>query len=177
MVEEKLIAVADTDPCRCQTIHPNGQCHYRAVENGKTCLMHGGHSTVTSNETAKVRNYNFLRYRDRVNHFADSSGIKSLREEIGVLRMLLEDTINRCESDNDLMIYSSRIIELVSKIERVVISCHKLESAIGEMLDKSTIINISTQIVNIIAKYVNDEVVLDQIVDQISSTVLDAAVP
>src|SRR2546421_361414 len=81
--------------------------------------------------------HDIAKWQTRLDEFADNDKIKSLREEIGVLRILLEETMSRCHDTNELLLYSNKISELVIKIEKVVASCHRLENATGMLLDKS----------------------------------------
>jgi hypothetical protein len=172
-MEGKLIVVEEDDPRRCQSVAKHGQCIYQAVEGLPNCPMHAGQAQDRIKKDA-VRNYQFQKYRDRINSKADSSVIKSLREEIGILRMILEEVINKCEDDTDLMIYSPKIADLALKIEKVVTSAHKLEQSLGETLDKTSILNISTRLVNVIAGHIKDDMVINAIVEEIGQMVSEA---
>ncbi len=167
----KFLKVESSSPDRCHAIIPQGQCQYQQVENSEFCIMHGGIHENRKQEKLEVRNYRFQKYQSRINELADSSGVKSLREEIGVLRMLLEETVNMCKDSTDLLLYSSRIATLACQVEKLVSSCHKMESSLGFMMDKVTVLNISTQIVNIISSYVNDQTVLDTVISEITNLI------
>jgi hypothetical protein len=172
-MEGKLIKVSDDDPNRCQSIALNGQCIYKAVEGIKNCPMHAGASQNVIKQE-KVRNYRLQKWNRRINEIADSDIIKSLREEIGILRILMEETINKCTDETDLMIYTPRITDLALKIEKVVVSCHKLEESLGQTLDKQKILNISTRIVNIISQHITDERIINLIVDDVGKLISES---
>ncbi len=171
MIEDKLIRVADDDPHRCQGITKYGQCDFRAYENEKYCKMHGGTKSYEKTNLEKNRNYRFLKYQDRINHFADNDQVKSLREEIGILRMILEETVNKCKDDVDLLIYSPKITELAIKIEKLVVSCHRLETSLGQTLDKTAILSMATRMVNIISEHISDQIIIDKIVNDIGNLI------
>ncbi len=139
------------DPNCCQGLNKFGQCNLRAIEGQKYCRLHFGFGHKKAENDA-ARNYRLNRYQNRVNEFADNTQVKSLREEIGVLRMLLEETVNKCQNDTDLLIYSTKISDLVVKIQKLVESCHKLELSSGELLDKSTIMYLGDVIINIVGE-------------------------
>ncbi len=173
-MEGKLFTVADDSPFRCQAIAVHGsQCNYGVLEGLQYCSMHAGRAQNDIKQQ-KLRNYRLQQYRERINDKADNDNIKSLREEIGILRLIMEETINRCSSDTELLIYSPRLADLAIKIEKVVVSCHKLETSLGESLGKTAILNISTRIVNIISQYVKDENIITEIVNEISTMISES---
>ncbi len=167
----KFTKVEADSGVRCQVIIPQGQCQYEQVVGSEFCIMHGGIHAVRSQKAKEIRNYRFQKYKERIDELADNSGIKSLREEIGVLRVLLEQTVNRCKSDTDLLLYSSKISDLALKIEKLVTSCHRIESSLGFMMDKVTVLNISTQIVNILSTHVTQQEVLDVVISEITNLI------
>lgn len=139
------------DPTCCQGLGPQGPCNIQAVPGQKFCRMHFGIGNKIAEQKA-TRNYLLNRYQHRVNDFADNDQIKSLREEIGILRMLLEQTINKCQNDTELLLYSNKIADLVVKIEKLVASCHKLELATGQLIDKATMMFLGDVIIQIIGE-------------------------
>jgi hypothetical protein len=171
---ENVLTKEVKDPSlRCQALMHNGteQCMYRVVEGSTRCILHGGHHAAKRLEEAKIKNYQLRCYQKRVSELSNSDAIKSLREEIGILRMLLETIVNKCEDDNDLLMYAPKIASLAEKIEKLVVSCHRLESSLGFLMDKSTVLNISKEIINIISIHINDPTKLDLISDDIISLI------
>lgn len=160
--EYKLQKVEPDDPRRCQGITKTGQCPFRVDQdsNGndlKFCGMHkaGIHTTI---EDKNIRNYRLTKFRAQIEEKADSGAIKSLREEIGITRQVLETFINRCEDETDLMIHSNKISDLVIKIEKLVSSCHRLERSTGQLLDKTAIIQVAGMFSEVIGEYVSEDI-------------------
>lgn len=147
------------------------QCFYQKEPGSNYCILHGGKDVL---EKKKVRNYNLQRYRQRVSELSDSEGIKSLREEIGIMRMMVEEILNMCDDTQDLLSYSQKITSMIGQIERLVNSCHKLESSLGFLLDKNTLLTISEQIINIINIHVKDELVIDDISEKIGQLIVES---
>lgn len=156
MREHKLIRAEEDSPTRCQGVGPAGQCPYESDQPSNFCGRHKG-CTDTVNEQKAIRNYRLTKFRAEIEQKTDSSAIKSLREEIGIARQVLETFINRCESETDLMINSNKISDLVLKIEKLVTSCHRLEKSTSQLLDKTAIIQVAGMFVEIISEYVTDE--------------------
>jgi len=151
---------------QCKIVHPHGQCNYLVEPGFEFCPRHLGKS-LTSSEDKKVRNYRLEKWRQRVNDFADSPEVKSLREEIGITRLVLENIVNKCQTDVDLYLNSQKIQDAVKTLQRLIESCHKLEKSTGFLLDKTQILNIAGIIINIVGENVKDENVVEKISDQI----------
>lgn len=147
------------DPNRCQGVNSQGQCPNLALPGCDFCIAHGGAAQQKSLVDHSVSNYILDKWNARLQRQRESAGIKSLRDEIGILRMVLEQTLNSCKSENDLVLHSGRISDLVSKIEKLVASCHKLEGSMGNLLDKQTIIQFVSEIIEIISQECDDTTV------------------
>jgi len=164
----------EDDPHRCQAVTAAGQCVNKAVEGGTNCLAHGGNKQVAARERASFRNYQLSKFQAKLARHSSSNFIKDLRDEIGILRMVLETRLERCQTDNDLIIQSGPISEMVMKIEKVVASCHKLEGSMGQLLDKQALLQYANQVITIISEELEDnpEVVTriaDKMIKEISN--------
>ena len=169
MIEAKLEKVPYPDhPNRCQGTIAAGQCQYMAIPGSKYCKMHGGNTAVEAIKAESVRQYNLAKWQSRVNHFAGNDAVKSLRDEIGISRMLLENILNLCKDEHDLLLYSGKIGELVTKIEKLVVACSRLESNMGMLLDRTAALQLSGQMVEIITKYVDDPDAVSNIANEIA---------
>lgn len=162
------------DPNRCQAGNniTGEQCINKGVllpdgSYGKYCAIHGGVSEIENIKTAELKNYNLTKFRARISQMANSEGIKSLRDEIGIMRMMLETLINRCEDETELLISSSRISDLIDKINKLVASCHKIEGSMGQLLDKQAILQFAAEVVEIISQNIDDKIILNKIADEI----------
>ena len=88
----------------------------------------------------------------------ESDNVKDLRDEILILRMLLQEFINnRCKTPNDLIVFSSPIADLVMKVTTVVEKCHKLEGSMGELLDKQAILQFAGEVIKVIGEVFKDQ--------------------
>lgn|SRR5262245_6873808 len=167
MIECKLERVAENDPLRCQSSGQYGQCPYRAVEGSKYCARHSSDNDELAKKKASLRNYRLGQYQARVGEFANSDAVKSLREEIGILRMTLEHVIAQAKTPVELVIYSGKVTDLIIRIEKLVTSCHRLEMASGDLLDKTKALQLAGSIVEIVGRYVKDGETMDLISNEI----------
>lgn len=149
---------------RCQRTRPNsGQCMNKvAKEGGSYC---GACQVPTDKVDSRRLNYAFLKAKVQqdITEKAENSAIKSLREEIGILRLLVERIINKCEDDDDLLIKSPQISDLVTRIEKLVRSCHYLEDQMGDLLDKTAILRFGAQVIELISTEIMDLELLERI--------------
>jgi hypothetical protein len=160
------------DPRRCQTvIATKGQCINLAVDGAQYCPVHSGYGQVRAEENKTLRTYRLKKYQNRLTEFAEHDRIKSLRDEIGILRILIEERLNLCHTDLDLMLHSSVLSDLIMKVEKVVTSCNRLENQLGLLLDKTQALQLGAEIVEIVARHVENEEVLQQIADEIISSI------
>lgn len=164
--------VEPDDPRRCQHVIPNrGQCILVQVEGSKFCINHGGSIALKQAKTATLRNYRLNKFHQEIREKSDSSEIKSLRDEIGILRHILQEKINQCNDTHDLLLQSGPISDLVMKIDKVVVSCNRLETQLGGMLDTTQAFQLAAEFIEIISKYVDDEEALSAISNEFSQTI------
>lgn len=157
----------EADPRRCQAVTGQGQCIMVRMQGSNYCPAHGGNRAGDEAKKENLRNYRLAKYQARLDDFADSKHVKSLRDEIGVLRILVEERMNACHDANDLMMHSTVLSDLVARIEKLVSSCHRIEASLGALLDKTQAIQLGQEIVEIIARHVSDEDALDNISGEI----------
>jgi len=162
---------ANTEKCQGHS-KEFGQCPYVKVEGSDYCPRHGGGLSANSEKKEAVRNYHLTKWQARVQQLADNEGIKSLREEVGILRMVLENMLNQCNDAQELLMFSSRAADLVIKIEKLVTSCDRMEGKMGQLLGKDSVLRLAAQYVEIIHEHIDD----DNVIDIISTKMIQATV-
>lgn len=165
------------DPQRCQAVAGAGQCEYRTtVPGGKYCVRHGGKKEQEKLQKEGVRMYQSQVWQKRIGEMSDDPNVKTLRNEIGILRITLEATLNKCKEPEDLFMMASNISDLAVKIEKLVKSCASLEENSGQLMDKSKAIAFAGQIVELIdrvtQKLIMDDDLREKVVDEISAEIL-----
>lgn len=160
--------VPEDSPLRCQAVIPTkGQCLNMQVEGSDYCPAHGGNRAGAVAAKRQKRMYNIERYQQKLEAMADHPSLKSLHEEVAVLRMILESRLKQCNDDHDLMLHSQTISNLVAQIEKAVSSCTKLDTLLSRMLDQNQAMQWASEIVEIIQRYIKDSDVLNEISGQI----------
>lgn len=167
MADNKFERVEAGSPEQCQGVFKHGQCPYKKIPGSDFCPMHGGATQVNALAKESKRMYQLAKWRDQHDAFVDSDQVKSLREEIGILRIVMQETLNICQTSADILMYSSKISDLAIKLEKLVSSCHRLEASTGVLLDKTAALHLASVIVKIIGEHVTDENVIDKISEDI----------
>lgn len=167
--------VNEDDPERCQGDSRGGQCQFARLEGGKYCRIHAGaQNTLKNADIAAKRSYQLTRWKARVDDFSTSPAVKSLREEIGISRMMLEQILEKCQDATDLMLNSNKITPLVLTIEKLVSSCDRLETKLLLTLDKSAAILLAEQIINLITEEVEDPEIVERIAAKMEQVMINA---
>lgn len=155
-MENKFTRVAETDPDRCQGVFRGGQCPYKAHPGSKYCLMHGGNKAAESARKKDIHDFKLTQWQERMDEFAGSARVKSLRGEIGITRMTLEKVLNEIKNPNQFPLYVDKISSLVTQIERLVNSAQKLEERNRDLLGKNEVFLIADQVINILGLFIDD---------------------
>lgn len=162
--DRKITKVAEDDPLRCQCTQTQyGQCMNKACEDSDYCIIHGGQHAINKRKKEKLRNYILTKHQARIERHKTAPDIKSLRDEVAILRMLMEERLNHCKDDMDLILHSGPISDLVMKIDKLVNSCHKLEGSLGQLLDKQAILTFASEVITVITDNLDDPVKIDAI--------------
>jgi hypothetical protein len=173
MSESKHIKCEDPyDPKRCQTNDKYGQCEYLSAPDSKYCPKHMG-CGGQQGEKARFRMYQVESWKNRLEDKIDHEGRKTLTEEVAIARLTLEGILKQCSNDNDLLLYSNKISDLVVKIDKLVNSCHKLEKQSGVLIDKAAVLNIVGFILQILSEEIKDTDVMDRISNRILSHIAE----
>ena len=168
----QITRVDEDSEFRCQAATKLGQCLNRVVPGSEFCIVHGGKNALDKQKVNARRIYMLEKFQDKVHRHVDHENLKSLREEIAILRMMLETQLNSCKDATDLMLKSSGISRMVSEIEKLVRSCDKLEQTSGSMLDATQAISWVNQIAGIMDTHIDDPDVVRVIADEIMTSYL-----
>jgi len=115
------------------------------------------------------------KYRERHSQLAEHEELRSIREEVGIARMLLEERLNAINTEADLIASCSSINTLLLTIEKLTQSCFKLDQSVGNLLSKPVLLKVASDIVQIVLEEVvelpNHEAVVDRISERIIQTI------
>lgn len=146
----------EDDPERCQNVFQDTQCFNRIVPGTIYCEKCGG--LIAKHHQAKkdLKNYQLRKFKERIFDLGASPNLISLRDEIAIMRMMVEERINSCSDVQDLLTYSGPIADKIMKVKDLVTQCHKLETSLEQLMDREQLISFTNDIVNIISDEVTD---------------------
>ena len=160
------------DPLRCAGINDAGNpCMNKALDGIAYCSACGGANILKQQNDSKVRTYRLAKFQARMDELTDDPKIKGLRDEIAILRIMLEERLNSLSSPLEIIAHTHTIADLTVKIEKLVTSCHKIEKSMGDYLDKNTIVQLGMELVQIITKHVDDTKAIDNISIDLASLI------
>jgi hypothetical protein len=162
---------------QCTYTHPKkGQCPIDAMEGMDYCAIH----CKGDPERLQKTQYNLAKYkyRKRYGDFLDSDELRSLHDEVALARMALEERLNLVQNDAEYIAACGTINTMFLTIERLVGTCHRLETSLGSLLSKPALLHIVQQIIDILLEELKDiadsEALIDRISDKILATILKA---
>jgi len=165
----------DPEDSRCDFVLNNAsQCGNLAEPNCNRCALHGANKILQAQENRSLRLYKLAKWQARANEITDHDKLKSLREEIAILRILIEERIGQCNDSHDLLLMSGPLSDLIMKVEKVVSSCNKLENNLGDLLDKQKVKNLASLFMSVIVKRLEEYAQAHNLAKEEVSTLIEA---
>lgn len=120
-----------------------------AIEGSQYCPLHGGNAAVQSKVKESLYNFRVAAYNQRSKQFNEHDDLRSLNNEVGVLRIIIEETLNQCTTPELLIRHGGFLSDTIVKVEKLVTSCHKMERSLGVLLDQNSASQFAQEIVRI----------------------------
>jgi hypothetical protein len=149
---------------------PTGQCPGEAIENSNFCKTHH------KGENDDLRYYHITNHMvadSKLRHNAVDE-IKDLREEIALARALIETRLNLAKDENELIASMGILHQYLATVEKLVSACHRMDTNLGNILNKSSLLNLAQEIVTIISDEMRDVPDREEIIDKISHKIIAA---
>lgn len=110
------------------------------------------------------RLYALGKLQERANQHIDHPRLKTTREEIGIMRVLLEKKLLSCQDDDQkLLMQAGSIQQMLREISKTVKDCAELEMIVGTVLDETQAKAWVQEIGEILSKYLIDPDILEMI--------------
>jgi len=163
-----------SDPRRCQGQAPDGQCRNRAEPEDKYCRLHGSGQHLA--EQKDKRSFLLAKAEDKARLASVSDElepVKELRDSIALQHMLIEKRYNLIQSDADLLASCGPLNQMLQTMERLVTSCHRIETNLGELLARHAIIALAKDMVQIVVDELEGIENYEEIIDRITGRLID----
>ena len=143
---------AEDDPRRCHGATRTGQCWNVSAAGSDRCMA----CAKTDLVEADRRSYLLTdpRFQTRMMELGEVDEIKSLRDEVAIARMLIEERLNRIKKDEDFFTATGAINSLLLTVEKLVSRSHILEQNLGQLYHRSTV----AQLMQAVVEIIDDEV-------------------
>lgn len=173
-MSKEIIRVTDAaDPTRCQGQSLDGQCWNESAPGDTRCPHHGGRDKMIP---AEKRMYQLTkaRFRDRLTQMMDHDEVKTLREEIGLTRILIEEIWNACDdTPAEIMKSCGTLNGLMLTLERLIKTAHSTEQSLGLLLAKPTVILVAQQIVTMLSEELREYPDFEDTIDRVTTRMLN----
>lgn len=161
------------DPCRCKAPAPDGQCRNRAAHGSDYCTTHGGIDHLPAEQK---RGFLLAKAQDQTRLASlsdDLEPVKELRDSIVLTHMLIEKRWNLVKGDNDILSACGPLNQLLQTMERLVNSCHRIETNLGELLARHAVLALAKEMVEIVIDELEGIEDYEAIIDRITSRLID----
>jgi hypothetical protein len=153
----------------CVATTANGPCTNKAPMQGGLCAAHGGPQQKMSLEKESIYGRLSAQYKERIRKMTDHTDHFSLNEEVGILRILLENTLESVQADpKALLRMTGPVSELITRIEKLVLSAMRAEKYIGGLLSRDQAGRMLQEAVDVIAEEISDPIVLERIATRLT---------
>lgn len=154
----------EDDENRCTyNIPGHGQCRMKAAEGVERCKKHGGGAQLYHKKKQELKAYEKTKWAASIRESATDPAIKDLACEVGILRMLAANLLKRCKDEHDLMMMSGNIGDLMTKIQKMIESLHRLEKESSGLLSQSKLEQFAFDLLDILTEEIEDRHILDRI--------------
>ena len=154
---------------RCHHSGRRGQCPYQAIDSSAFCEKH-------TKEADRIMNYrlNDPDLRERLEHHGAAECIEIVRNEVVLLRALIEDRLNLAKTEAERIAAFNVVHPALNTLEKLVTSIQKLEHNASLSLEKGAAKKLAEDIGKILIEELNDVPDRDNIIDRVSRRIADA---
>lgn len=138
---------------QCEYITYKGQCKKEAYPGSRFCTDHSAHNTESMINQYRVA---CKLLGDAPQRHSQTTELKSLRGEIALLRSLIESRLNMIQSDAELVAAMPSLKDSFLAVEKLVASCHQMDTKLSNLLDKHALISVAQDIIQIIDQHMRD---------------------
>lgn len=161
------------DPNRCKGSARDGQCQNFAEPGSDYCRACGGRDLQKAKD---VRGYLLAKSHEktRLAQLSDDlEPVKELRDAIGLQHMLIEKRYNLIKDDSDLLMACGPLNAMLQTMERLVNSCHRIETNLGQLLARQAILSLAKSMVEIVIDELEGIEDYEAIIDRITARLVD----
>jgi len=182
-IEERVQTLLPTDsPDRCQKISRTNQCirpRLRLSDGtlSEFCEGCGGNAEQSNLDKENLSLYHLEKYKNRTDNLTTHKQSKSLANEIGILRMLLEKVLTSCKTDDEVLMRTPQMMMIMDKLTKTIPSSHKLDMSLGNTFSLYTANQLADEIIRIVDDHIEDKDIVTTIALDIGEAIERATIP
>jgi len=139
-----------------------------AVPGTNFCVIHSVQDADGSNKQ-DLYNFKITEVSRRIAKYRNHPDSRNLTVELGLLRLILEETINKCEDAYDLVVNNAQLTSLIERIRVVQQANIGIEQKLNDLLTIEQVTGIAQQLFNAIVVHVKDLDLLEVIAAEFES--------
>ena len=138
----------------------------RALPGDKYCATHGGRDKLTP---ALSQRYDLTdaKMAARITMLNTPEDIYTLRDEIAMVRAMLERHLNRIQTDDELIRATPILNQLMLTLERLVKTSSDIEQRLGELMSREEAMTLARELVKLFTAAISHLPDHQQIVDNV----------
>lgn len=154
---------------KCEHTGTRGQCSDPKVDGSEFCAKH-------SNEADRIKGYRLSspELRERFEHHSRSDLFSSLRQEIDLLRAMIEDRVSQADSPAERIAAFNAVRPALVDVVKCVETLSKLERQNNIVLGKEALSWLSKEIINILIGELEQVEGYERIVDRVAQRISKA---
>jgi hypothetical protein len=163
---QRVTDLADSN--RCKSSGPSGQCLNRAEDGSNYCTCHCG---VNQAPARQLRKYMLATAEDQglLDRYTDDAELKSLREEIALTRVMIQNVVRAAKTEAEKINAYSRVNSYMLTLERLMKTGHSLDQSLGQLVGKADLLALGKQLYQIVIDRLVGVSNYEQLVDAIIS--------
>lgn len=165
MKYEFIRAKSEDDRCA------KSNCPYEKVEGATVCPRHGANKQIAKKARELMYEFTRERVRRNVNLLSADPLRYRLDEELAIMRLTLQDTINTISSESDkeyaLFQVSDTIRNLVTTINKTAETCVQQSVDLGLLMTREDVLNQIQAIIDVVKEEIKDEEIILRIAERV----------
>ena len=148
-MSDKLVRATPDSPNRCvRTDRITGeQCYYAAAPGQEYCPKHLNCIQHLKKQQSIAR-YKLAIYQDQIDDQLSRSDIKSLTDELILVRLCTQSILDLCNIDIEFQRFSPQLTMLLNLTVDIVTTIHKIQVATSNLLDKGLLLDLAETIID-----------------------------
>lgn len=150
---------AEGDDPRCEAVNVQGAtCPYKPVPGSMYCSHHGGraHELAKVERQKSLYSFHQTQYLQQIEAIESNPRSRSLRDEIGLTRIILQRIIDTCESDNDYILRSGEIQSVIKTLESLMKTAFVLDKETKELMTRDEAKQLAAKLLSTLATCVKN---------------------